>query len=130
MRLYCNAGRTPAKADVLPKRFLFVFMFFGNFIYNRSLTIVPLQFPSTAAQSHCMWYLCHSLLQYRTFMRVSGIKHLIFLSYLYSCKSLRSASLSALQVFLFRKSYFSRSSVSSNFRMSSTLSHSVLLPEL
>lgn len=65
-----------------------------------------------------------------TFMRVSDIKHLIFLSYLYSCNSLRFASLSALQVFLFRKSYFSRSSVSNSLRMSSTLSHSVLLPEL
>ena len=37
-----------------------------------------------------------------TFMRVSGIKHLIFLSYLYSCESLRSASLSVPQILLFQ----------------------------
>ena len=37
-----------------------------------------------------------------TFMRVSGIKHLISLSYLYSCESLRSASLSVPQILLFQ----------------------------
>ena len=37
-----------------------------------------------------------------SFMRVSGIKHLIFLSYLYSCESLRSASLSVPQILLFQ----------------------------
>lgn len=37
-----------------------------------------------------------------TFMRVFGIKHLIFLSYLYSYESLRSASLSVPQILLFQ----------------------------